>query len=300
MNYIIIFNVGAYGHFIGWSLNWLTNKKIPIDERPFENDGSSHSAELLWFKTIKAACESMKSGGIVHPGVRKTHSLKKDIFKLLDHFDRVILLHPTKDSIIWNINNKASKVFTKFGSWFDTKRALELDFSKNLNKWNSNDNLQIWEIREYLSIFVRDEQENEVELSTISELKHIRLFKVPIERIRDDYFVLMDELIEFVGLTRDLSKSLDALYKDWAALQHHMHKDSLTKMLVETILLENSNANMQGLTLLDTAEIQRLLRDEYGLKIKCNGLNEWPATTKELKRLLYKDDRLRNNFEGQG
>lgn len=289
MNYIIAYNGGAYGNFIGWFCKWLRGD---VESRPWDHSmNNSHNWERVHHRNVTAACNNIVSGSIVHPKIRLNEiDVEKDIIyniqQLLDYYDRVILSYSTRDSFIWNINNKHERIRAEGYYNFEKK------FVPNcIEKWENKGN-DIWEAREWLSFFMITQHTSEVGLHEIDSITHPRLLKITLKKLSEDFVQLANEISSF--LNQELKRSdneINSLHNEWLALQPHVNKDALTKQIANAIIKNQSIYN-DKLTLIDTAEIQRILREEYGFEIKCYGLNKWPSDSKELYPLLKK---VKNN-----
>lgn len=285
-NYIIVYNAGAYGNFVGWSLDWLSNK-VPLYSRPWHHNGTSHNNNLIYYNTVDDAC-IQKETGIVHPILNDTDKLVDVFDRLHESFDKIVFLYPDSDSMFWSINNKFEKVFND--GWFTNNPEYIL---KNMPYWSeSPDTVSTWQMREWLSFFILDQHLCEIRNSEITTINNNnQLLKVSLSNLRDDTASVFKEICNFLEI--DMLRSndqIDNLVTEWANLQLHKHKDNLIIETIDAIISNNNIEFDKSLTLIDQSEIQRHLRSKFGIQIKCYGLNTWPKYVNELTTLLYKDD----------
>ena len=274
----IVFNGGSYGNFINWLLNWLQGS-YDKDSRPWGEYGNSHKYDM--------------SKGYVklHPANYNEYTLNQFVELLFtnEHFNKVVFIHPTKNTMLWNLNNKFFKIWPKKGY---IKHLYNTDdyFKKNLSSWNRDFNkLETWELREYLSLSMMVTHLNEIHYNEFDTVDFDNFLKITLEDIRDDFENTIEKLIEFMAIDVCRSKEqISQLYNEWASLQEFSNKDNLIKSYIHAIV-NQIDTKFENLTIVDEAEIQRVLRDDYGLQLKCYNLNTWPDSTLELNKLLYKE-----------
>jgi hypothetical protein len=277
--HIIAYNAGSYGQFTGWCLDWMQGKHSE-NARPFTSRGNSHNNGLVHQTTVDNAITSPVTNSHVHPIQTKSDNLIVQLEKLLSVYDKVVLLYPSIDDFAWNFNNKLNKIWGVQG-WIE--RHISEMFSSS---WQS---AETWELREWLSISWHDTHMSECRYADTINYSNNRVFKIPINKIRDDFVNTFQSLSKYLELDNiRTTEDLEKLHKDWINNEPHLYKDKLIKDLVYATI-NNINKEMTGLTILDEADMQRRLRLE-GYEIKCHGLNEWPKTTKQLRELIYEAD----------
>lgn len=281
--YIVAFPGGAYGNFIGWTLKWISDDSIDVNDRPWNDKmNNSHNWKKTHHYWLPDACANVVSGSIVHYIDAENTDFNNNLNLLLQHYNKVILLHPTMDTLLWSCNNKFERVWQE--GWFNQPGKEHMDDA--LSRWNGAN--ELWQKREFLSFYLHEQHISENALLELSNFAHTRLLKISIDMIKDNFTKTIEDIVNFVGLSNiRTQQDLYVLYKDWLHRQPHINKDRLIYQLVDAIV-NNINAQMEDLTLVDTATIQRVLREDHGLEIRCYGLNTWPKTTEELQPLLYR------------
>jgi hypothetical protein len=277
--HIIAYNGGSYGQFTGWCLDWIQGKYTE-NTRPFTSIGNSHNNNCKFFYSIDDAIINPVTNSHVHPIFKESDNIILQLEKLLAVYDKVVLLYPLLDDFLWNCNNKLHKI-KGVQAYLDENMTND-----DLLKWQSK---SIWEVREWLSICLHDQHLAETGYKDIISYTNNRVFKIPINKIRDDFVNTFQSLSKYLELdnirtTEDLKK----LHQDWLKNEKHLYKDKLIKELVYAII-HNNSIEMNNLSMFDEAEIQRRLRLE-GYEIKCYGLDTWPKTTTQLRELIYEAD----------
>lgn len=283
VTYIIVYNGGAYGNFVGWVIHWLTGK-IPVTDRPWGRNGNSHNNNIIkYYRTVEDACK-FKETGVVHPILDDKTLLKDILDNLQKNFDKVIFLYPNLEDFIWNINNKFEKIFEQ--GWINENFN---NIEENLTFWKKDiENLQNWEIREWLSYYIFPQHLSEVRFNEFNSINNT-ILKISLSELRDETFLVFKKICNFLDLKIVRSdKEADLMISEWKELQIHKHKDRLINDLTNAIV-ENKNIKFStNLTIVDQAEIQRRLREKHNIEIKCYGLNDWPTNTSELNKLLIR------------
>lgn len=282
--YSIAYNGGAYGNFISWSLMWATNSSIPVEDRPWGEQGNAHQWDSKVQLSVADAIANPIEGTIYHPRQKKDDKLEEILFDVLKVYEKIILIYPSSNDLAWGLNNKA---FKSFGKGF-----IEFCFNENSNdleSWGEHKN-QTWALREWLSISIVEQFYAEIEVDTCIAFSNKNVLKVEMYEIKHDFHNVLSKMINFID--KSLIRSNDeitSLYNDWYSRQEHIDKDTKLQELIDAIMCKEYKI-MDGLTIIDQALIQYGLRN-LGYEIKCFGLNEWPKTTLELLPFLYQHEK---------
>ena len=277
--HIIAYPAGCYGQFTGWCIDWMQGRYTE-NSRPFTTMGNSHKNDLVRFFSVDDAIASPLTNSHVHPVGSDSDNIITQIEKLLSVYDKIVLLYPDLDDFLWSRNNTLTKIWGVQG-WIDrniTNQCLDSWEDKNL-----------WELREWLSLWLYDTHLAETVYKDVKKYindRNDRVFKIPINMIRDDFINTFQSLSKYLELDNIRStKDLEKLHEDWLLNEKHLYKDRLIENIVYAII-NDIHKEMTDLTIIDQAGIQRRLRLE-GYEIKCYGLNEWPKTTTQLRELIY-------------
>lgn len=288
----VIYNGGSYGTFIEWCLNFFSNANFP-QTLPFLNSGSSHKFDGNFLHNISAIKNFISSTDYnakklcrFHPKITQDGSVKFNLEFASKNFQKIIFIHPCNDTLIWNINNKFEKIWQK--GWLNYNEHF---FQKNLEKWNHEkvSDMAPWELREFLSFFIKKQHISEVELDTLDDLQNQfpEILFISIKDLRDNFRYTMEKIFQFCEIQMINVNQIDYVFNNWIAVQHHKDKDKLVKEIIDSV---NKNLNIEWrhkqLTIVDESFVQNGLRD-LGLELRCYDLNVFPNSTVELKSLIY-------------
>jgi len=291
MSYVITYPGGAYGNFVGFTLRWLMGE-YPVDFRPFTSKGNSHSWNAQIVKFDKVSLENLEpmlgidTFAILHPKGQKDHNLIERLELLTKCYDKVIYICPRFEDCIWLLNNRQTKIYPE--GWIEHFKNKN-EFA-NLDSWESSTK-EIWEEREFLSIYLYDQLLSETELANIIDYKNYDSNKIKIiymNDLRDNFSLTFRYLCSWLNLEVVRSQlEIDNLEKDWKNNEKFLFKDRLIEDLVNATI-DNKNFPMENLTYVDEAMMQWKLRNK-GFELKCYNLNKWPETTSELRDLIYEN-----------
>jgi len=185
---------------------------------------------------------------------------------------------------VWILNNRQTKIYAE--GWITHQKHK----FKNLDAWESNAE-EIWEIREFLSLYLYDQLLSETELLSLVDYKDYDSNKIKfvyMNELRDKFIITFKDMCNWLNL--QVSRTdLDILQleKDWKNHESFLYKDMLINDLVNATI-NNKNLSMENLTLIDESMIQWQLRNK-GFELQCYNLNQWPKTTSELRELIYEN-----------
>lgn len=287
-NICILYNGGSYGTFVAWALHYFPGA---VDTMPFNNNGNSHKFQKNNLNNIancKKFIHSTENFDIVrmHPKTEENTDIIDNLKFINENFNKVIYLIPTRDSIAWNINNKFEKIWDK--GWLKHSEFLISDRFVGWNK-SSIEQMDLWELREFLSLFIYPQHVSECELEKMQDIqKEFTKFKfVTIESLRDNFKDTLESLLAHCELTLLRSDQIEEIYQKWIDLQFHCHKDKIINNIIDSVVDHNKYYDWKEfkLTLLDEALVQYYLR-QHNIEIKCYDLNTFPTNTDELKSYL--------------
>jgi hypothetical protein len=222
----------------------------------------------------------------MHPKINLEDNIIDNLKFVNENFNKVIYLTPSSNSIAWNINNKFEKIWPE-GWLARIADCNKHDFCNAFSKWNKStlSDLEVWELREFLSIQIYPQHLSEIELEKTQDIqKEFTKFKfVTIESLRDNFKDTLNSLLDYCELPLTRPDHIEEIYQKWIDLQFHCHKDKIINNIIDSILANNYyNWADSKLTLVDEALVQYYLRN-HNIKIKCYNLNNFPTNTDELR-----------------
>ena len=277
----ILFNAGNYGTFVEWCLGYFSGSLN--DNKPFCNDGSSHSFagnHLLNMQGWRDYLQSPTSHKLVrlHPKTYEDESLIASALEVLETADVAILMYNNYDSVLLHLNNKFEKIgFLK---------KQEKFVLHNLEGWDHQSfaDMQIWEVREFLSLYIYRQHLSEAEMDDVLAFEHPKLKKIDIRMLFDHFEVTIKQLLEVCQLPV-IKNNFDEIYSQWISTQRHHQKDKIVSNIVNAVV-NHEYLNWSPLTVVDEAIVQMQLRDLHNLDLRCYNLNVFPTNTTDLQKLL--------------
>ena len=297
----IIYNGGAYGTYLEWLLTTLTTDQ-PIIE-PFAKGGSSHNylGNPLrniegWNKFINHIDLSVQFVRL-HPKTLESESISGTIKTVLDSVEHCIYLYPDCNSVLLNINNYFSKIWSNSWVW-SINNVVGRD--KIYENWPVDpttpiDQIPIWIQREFLSYFLMPAWYDQVEWYHPDTLKNDRCITILIDQLLDDVEGTLHRIQKCTGLI--WSKSINdilPMHQKMLSLQTYRNQDQLCKDIIESVTLKNvisiDWSNFE-LPLASQSYIQWQLRN-LGFEIECHGLDIFPTNSIQLKSILYSNQKI--------
>jgi hypothetical protein len=201
------------------------------------------------------------------------------------NFNRVIFLYTPIDSFAWCLNNKFEKIFEK--GFLNSTPDFYNEILKNWGENKSLDNIDRWELREFLSYFNYPQYVSETSLELLDsyKLNYKNAIFIPVTNFRDCFELTMKKLIKDLQLPV-VRNNFSEIYNTWISLQHHCYKDELIKKIIDSTLNLSDEFEWKETTLVDEALIQYYLR-QHGFEIRCHNLNVFPTNSKDLKKIIY-------------
>jgi hypothetical protein len=288
-NICILFNGGSYGTFLEWCLNYFSDLNFN-DPLSFNSNGNSHKFSgnhKLNFLGAVNYINSSEDLPIIrfHPKTMQDEDLVDNLKFINKKFRKIVYLIPTKNTMAWNINNKFEKIWDE--GWL---KHCEIEFANCLAGWSKEkiEQMKIWELREFLSLYFYTQHLAESELEKMQDIqKEFTKFQfITIDSLRDNFKNTIITLLEYCKLTPTRLNKVEEIYQEWISLQCNCYKDSLINNIVDSVLNDNLyDWSDSKLTLVDEALIQFYLR-QHSIEIKCYNLDTFPTNTTILKNYL--------------
>jgi hypothetical protein len=266
---------------------------IPI-VAPFNSNGNSHRFKNgvgnIHSSTWKAVANKEKSCLFVriHPKSHQHDVLDDNLNQILDVAEKIIYLYPDSNSVLLNVNNYYSKIWSE---WWN-KRLLDPVFADNLySNWPVErgmpvDQIPVWIKREILSFNLMPSWYDQVEWYHPDRWNHPRCQVVLISQLLYDFELTLQRLQEFCNL--EFKKNISDLvpfHHTMLSLQQHLSQDQLCHHIVDCTL-NNQLFEWTDIPLPSQSWIQWQLRN-LGYEIRCYGLDMFPTNSVQLRELLY-------------
>jgi hypothetical protein len=286
----ILYVGGSYGTFVEWCLMYFSGK---IEYFPFQENGNSHEYQGNMVSDINGWRNYSESDTILpvvrlHPKTQEFESITDNIDEVLKSVDRAILIYANDDLFLLTVNNKFEKIFP------EGYLAHCEDFIKDrFPFWGAESlkDMAPWQIREFLSFYIRPQHMAESGILELQEYHNPRLLKVNINDLIKNFRKTIENLLQYCGLPANRD-NFEQVYCKWIALQRHIDKDRITNNIIKHVV-DDKELDWSGvnLTIIDEAYIQWALRSLHSLDIKCYNLNVFPTNTSDLRKLLVNVDK---------
>jgi len=283
----IIFQAGVYGTFVEWCLNYFSGEDVVLD--PIKFHGNSHGFvgyHLLNIDGWRDYVNSNKNFKFVrfHPKIKENDSVIETVKEVLLSVDKAVILYHKDSLTLLAINNKFDKI------WEEGYLVHNKDkFNNPYVNWNKSDleEMETWEIREFLSMNIFKQHESESENKLIEKYQNKNIKKVNIKDLFENFENTIKDLLLWSNL--DLVRNdFNQVYNRWISKQEHKYKDEIARKIINSILeTQYYDWSNQKLSVVDEAFIQMSLRDLHNLDLRCYNLNVFPTNTKDLKDLLF-------------
>jgi hypothetical protein len=295
---VIAFAPGTYGSYLEWVLTTLATDAeiIPPFELTGSLQGNSHHGALGLhvgnmqgfdqYISSSANCSTVR----MHPKTQRTESLTSNIEYILDHCTQAILLYPSKSTELLCINNYLQKIDKDW--WANQFFNEHIDPAKIYDNWPIMHDIPIeqapvWVRREFLSYYLFTAYRAQVEWGIDKTWHHDRCLTVYVDELLFDFSNTVNCIQQFWN--KPWAKSVDQLipyHKQMIDLQVNIGQDQLCRDIVNSVCATGPAINWNPLPLVSQAWIQAKLR-EIGFELRCDGLDEFPSSSEQLRRLMY-------------
>ena len=298
---VILYSGGSYGTYLHWMLYALTHPAEIFD--PTTAKGNSHNLDKLvsaqdYQKVLEFGLEEILNMPVeqipvitrLHPKTSGDQYLGTNINQLLDRIEKLIVVYPTRDTYLLNINNYYYKIWDD--PWTgplahvdpeNIYRNFPVAHGTPLNQ------LPKWVVREYISYDLFSSWESQVEWYFTDQFQDPRCLYVYVDQILNDPLGTVDRIKQFMNL--DWVRSPEAIlpyHNKNLSLQKYLNQDQLCCKIVQATLNNTLLTWTEDeLTLPSEAWIQKDLRDR-GFGLQCHELNQFPTNSLTLSKLLYK------------
>lgn len=286
----IIYGPGMFGSTLEYVLSNLQSA-IRLDTDAICSDGSLHSfakSAHVWqhedFKLLDDLSTS-EFATIIYPNNTQ---------KFADIVSALPARHSNQNIVVYSQSRRSSEINLLF-QYYKISVGADPNWSQGLNnfsqsadytKWNSDytkwQDMQPWEWREWFSHYYSglcNEWEN---VSTDWR-------KINCNDILTDFSNVIHQLCYYynIDLCKEQRHNLKEFARMWTAKQQYVVDEYTTIENVVRSLRDDAYFEWGSLSPISEAIIQKRLRQQ-GFEIKCQDLNEFPITTKDLQSLLYR------------
>jgi len=284
----IIYEPGAYGSYLYWVLNNFTSIGLcDSPELPWGKNGNSHTQKNFTIYNSRINMPTFEQhvhGPDTLPFFRMHHvfnderdltdsSAGESVDYILSKVVKGILIRSDADMHLLIRNNKHDKVHDRYLIDQHRKEINDEDFSKVAN------------MREFYSYKEFIKGVNSVgEYNSKDKCIEIN--------IKDLLFDFKNTLMRLAReLNFDVTESYDTImtnHNEMLSLQKHLNKDKDIALFLDNFT-KHINCNMpDDSTVYDEAYIQKYLREELNLELRCNDIgDDFPKTTTELWTYTY-------------
>jgi hypothetical protein len=288
----ILYNGGAYGTYLEWVLTTLTTDVDIV--APFTQVGNSHQFngnQLLNMDGWRRYIDSAQPAEFVrlHPKTKKEESLSDNLNSILSTVDRMIYLYPDKNSALLVINNYYSKVWT---DWWMHQLNHEIDQEKIYQNWPVDKSTPIedipnWIKREFLSFYLVPAWLDQVEWYHLDRWQNSKCITLTVQDLLYNFESSILQIQEFCNLTFTKDPKEMLLYHtQMLQLQKYSNQDQVCQQIIQSVV-DDYEIEWSELPLASQSWVQWQLRN-LNFEIQCDGLDKFPTTSVQLKKLLYR------------
>lgn len=270
-----MFPPGCYGTYLSMCIyNYTSLRTGKFIAFEFDEFGSSHAH---------------RSNEFVNRYIQISHI---DTFRHYDN-DRVVSLLPDNNHYLDYYNNQYYKQEKgQLISYIKSNYAEEEIINKLKNNWNISDKLNEhtprWILREWFSFWITDCWNNGYSRNVYSE---VSTMQVEVNDLVESFETTFVYLINKLNLTLTVDLSIiQQIHLDFRHKQKFHNAQLKCNEWVNCVINKIPNILIAP-TIFDEAYIQNLLRNN-DYEIYCDGLNQFPVSSIEMNKLIYKHERM--------
>ena len=269
----VCFPPGCYGSYLTRCIfNYTELNTNQVDNFDFDASGSSH------------IIRSNGVTGLIYLG----HLGSNQTFELPDS---IITILPDKDHWLDYFNNQLVKQnLGELVTYTLSHFPIEEINGKLTNHWNYSghfdENVPLWMLREFFSMWIADSAASGYSFAAYNNVPAV--LQVTTQNIFTDYLKTI-QLISNV-LQLKLTVDDDTILKNHSkflnAQMFHNSQLNCEKWVMDTISGAD-NLPCPAQTIFDESYIQYYFK-LHGYEIQCDGLNDFPKTTTDMNKIIYK------------
>jgi len=270
----VIFPPGCYGTYLTRCLYHYTDlRSDTFAPFTFDHNGSSHQH---------------RDNKIAHTKITSEHF--ESILKI-NTTNNIISLLPDADHNLDYYNNQFFKqqhgaLISYILDHFSQDEVTDKLFKHWGHTGPLNNTIPNWILREWCSFWITDLWNN-----TYSRKNYLTIpdsIQIEVNDLLSQFEKIFVDIVNKLKLTVNVDLPIIRNTHNVFLSKQQFHNSQLNCIQwVNVTLNTDIDSPINTLTIFDEAYIQHLLRQQ-GYEIKCDGLNEFPATTLDLKNIIYK------------
>lgn len=279
----IFFSSGAFGSTIEYSVRRFSKEFKTVDTAVLA-DGSMHSfSKECHPVNLDQLTDIDPDVNIVTPIYPNWNLLS--VKDTIDEFKKIVT---SDDKVIFitqdNITSAARHELFAYHKLGIIEKRFKLS---NIQQWNKNynsfDDMQSWEKREYLSLIYNELM---VELLDAKNYSDYNWYTITTNNILFDFEKTIKNIINYLELTF-VDDGIDEFYNTWKEKQKYILDDyQLVEKIVDTVITDQE-LSWGKLNLVAESLIQYKLK-LAGFELQCFNLNSFPSNSTQLKQLLVR------------
>lgn len=294
----ISFAAGAYGHYLKWILYSLLIDEPMIS--PFQGS-TSHDKDYIsdYAKNAKlfesrkplhaeAIADNPYQVTIAHPGTPTNDpSFLDGIHRISTLVDCVLIPYFDHSTYLLGVHNTLYKTGDSIYSALHYVDREDLQKGWGFNVDEDLANLPNWILREHHSLNLFNSWESQCAWFAPNHLKKSNCKFVFISNLFYNFLPTIEQIRQFLDVKwiRDPQDLLDS-HRTNVKQQKYKYQDTFASQILNSIADDtNFKWNASDITLQTEAYIQRALQHQ-GIMLQCNGLNDFPTSTKELREVF--------------
>ena len=289
----IAFQGGAYGQYVKWLMYTLLVNgpvvapfKNSTSHGPYINDALVDQFVANDLVTLDRLTQpnTLKLSAI-HPVVDgQDTDFIEQVDKISQLVDRVLIPYIDHSTYLLGIHNYLYKIWDdiwagplEYVDREDLARGWEVDTSQPL------DTVSRWIVREHHSLNIFNSWESQCSWFAPTQMRNANCKFVFISDLFYNFLPTIESVRQFLGVEwiRDPATLLP-YHKTNVSNQKYKNQDPIAKQILQSVADDTDFAwNANSITLYTEAYVQRALQQQ-GIMLQCNGLNDFPTSTKTL------------------
>lgn len=279
---IVLFPSGAFGSTIEYSIRQFSNELRKVEATVTEF-GSMHSYTkefhpITFEEFLKIKNNNYEIVTPVYPGhnYKTSSETIKELKRSINLSQKVVLVYFS--------NLDMAKRNQLFG-FYKISNFLNVIMKDKQTAWNVSYNsytdMQPFELREALSLFI-DQQSEKLEISKVIDKNWLCI--TPDDLLYNFKNTIL-KIIDYCGLTENNSTSIDEFYKLWFEKQQYiLNEFEIVNKVIDSIT-SGEYFSWEPISIMGEAIIQSRLR-QHGIEIICFNLNIFPTNTIDLQKVI--------------